>query len=105
MATDLRVQNYIDENGTIGDNIKSVTGNVTLTAADTFVEANGTMTITLPAISGLNTGKMYYIKNIGTGVVTVDPNASETIDDETTQTLYQDSCMVIINTGTEWRIV
>jgi hypothetical protein len=71
-----------------------------------FVECNGTFTVTLPAVADVATGKTYYIKNIGTGAVTVDGNGSETIDDATTQVInFQHDCMNIMNNGTEWRII
>lgn len=59
------------------------------TATDDVIVCNKAtaMTITLPAATG--GGKVYWIKSIGAGAVTVDPNASETIDGETTQTIGQ----------------
>ena len=62
------------------------------------------MTVNLPAATG--SGRHYYIKNVGAGVVTIDPNASETIDGETTQALQQWESMEIIDyTLGGWAII
>lgn len=71
------------------------TANYLATATDDVIVCNKAtaMTITLPAATG--SGKVYWIKSIGAGAVTVDPNASETIDGELTQTVKQWECICI----------
>jgi len=76
----------------------------TLNADDELVLASGTITITLPPATN-TTGKVYYIKNTDTGVVTIDGDGSETIDGETTQTVNQYECTTIVSDGTEWHII
>lgn len=78
--------------GTVGAfSLHTITKTASYTAAatDDVIIANKAtaMTITLPAATG--GGKVYWIKSIGAGAVTVDANASETIDGETTQTIGQ----------------
>lgn len=80
----------------------SITEAKTLTANDELVLANGTFTLTLPTAAS-SPGKVYHIKNIGTGVITVE--GSETIDDETSMILSQYDCMDIASDGTEWWII
>jgi len=63
------------------------------------------ITITLPA-SALHKHRVYTIKNIGTGKVTIDANGSETIDGETTIELtLQYSYVTIVCDGDEWFII
>lgn len=64
-----------------------VTTTATIAATDSRIEANGgatSYTITLPAVADVPTGKEYNVKQMGTGVVTLDGNASETVDGATT---------------------
>ncbi len=69
-----------------------------------FVVANGTFTVNLPA-SASNSGKSIDVKNIGTGAITVDGNASETIDGATTFVLVtQYQSVTLISDGTNWYI-
>ena len=51
------------------------------------------MTITLPAATG--SGHIYNIANVGAGDVTIDANASETINGATTQTVIQYAAMTV----------
>ncbi len=78
----------------------------TITNNDYFIDCTtGTFTVTLPASSG-RTGRIFVIKNSGTGSITVDGNASETIDGALTQTLStQWSRIQIISDGTNWKII
>jgi hypothetical protein len=84
--------------------VTTQTTTYTATSTDTVILCNGTFTVTLPAAAS-SIGKIYVIKNIGTGIITVDGSASETIDDETTQILHSYSCMDIVCDGTEWWII
>lgn len=66
------------------------TSNTILAAGDngTLIDiTSGTFTQTLTAAATLGSGWFCYIRNSGTGVVTLDPNASETIGGATTATL------------------
>lgn len=101
MKRDFRVENWIKEHG-ISIPVNSVTGATTLTATDSLVVCDGTFTITLPAVADVNTGKIYYIKNIGTGLITLDGDGTETIDDDTTQPIASYESMEVISDGSEW---
>ncbi len=68
---------------------------------------SGAFSVNLPAAAG-NGGKIYYIKKIDSTVnnVTVDPNGSETIDDETTKIIInQYTTMMIVSDNNEWWIL
>ena len=65
---------------------------------------NETFTISLPAVVD---GKTYYIKNVGTGVITVDANSvgSTTIDGVNTKTLAQyDTLRIVSDASVYWII-
>lgn len=65
-----------------------ITSSYTATADDKIIVCNSSsaLTVYLPSAT---TKQAYFIKNIGTGAVTVDGAGSETIDGSTTQILYQ----------------
>lgn len=73
------------------------TANYTATVADDTIECNGTFTVTLPALNGI-AGTIVYVTNVGTGVITVDGNGTETIMGTTTRSLSAgDSLSLIAN--------
>ena len=83
----------------------TATGNVTLAADDYGVTYNsGSFTVTLPSAVGIS-GRSYVIKNLGTGLITVDPDGSETIDGNLTMILQNGDGMHITSDGSEWVIV
>lgn len=86
------------------------TADYTATASDYTMAvtcSSANITITLPAASGA-TGRIYNIKKMDATAYTVivDGNASETIDDLTTQTLLaQYDSIQIQSTGANWIII
>ena len=73
--------------------------------AHVTVLMNGTYTVNFYTAVG-NTGRTITVKNIGTGAVTLDPYASETLDGNTTVVLaakYQ--AVTAISDGTNWHII
>lgn len=96
--------------GSFGAAIATVTTNTTLTASHYTVLADatsGNITITLPAVSG-TTRRIYVVKKIDSSAntVTIDGNASETIDGATTQVIgTQWQSYTIQSNGTAWYIV
>ena len=76
----------------------------TLTATDVVCLCTGTFTVTLPTAVGI-TGKTYYVKNVSSGVITLDGDGSETIDGETTQLLHQWDTAQVTSDGTNWVII
>jgi len=102
---------YLDIQGTLKSigTIKAIstkTGAYTTLGTDEVIlgdTSGGDFTITLIAAS--NTGQTYSIKNISTGTLTVDGNASEEIDGELTIDLIEDETITIISDGSNWFII
>jgi len=82
---------------------EAISGTDTLDFNNDVVTVNGTFTLTLPAGSG-NVGKTFYIKNIGTGTVTI-ATTGDTIDGAGTYTLSVQYEWVIVTFGTEWHVI
>lgn len=91
--------------------ITAKTANYTLTSSDDFVAVNGSggsFTLNLPAAAS-NTGKLFRIKRNDmtlANVVTIDGNASETIDGALTvplNTQYEE--YTIVSDGSNWEIL
>jgi len=66
---------------------------------------NQTFTVTLPT-SGVSAGSEIRIKNMGTGTITIDPQA-QTIDSVTTDYVLdvQFSAVTLVSTGSNWEII
>lgn len=75
--------------------------NTVLTLANHLcvINATGTFTQTISAVSGLPDGWGVFFRNSGTGVHTIDPNASETIDGATSITVNPGEGFWIFSTG------
>jgi hypothetical protein len=82
------------------------TSTYTATSADHTIDCtSGTFTVNLPTAVGIK-GRIYVIKNTGTGVITVDGNSTETIDGATTQTLsVQYQSITIQSDNANWIII
>lgn len=87
-------------------NLTQESGNYILTSSDYYVEfIAGDATVNLPAANGL-VGQEFVIKNSSTGIITLDPDGSETIDGELTVLLStQYDALTIVSNGTNWIIV
>jgi hypothetical protein len=96
--------------GAFGTSVTAVSGATTLDATHHVVtcDASGSaFAVTLPAANGI-AGRMYHIKKIDSSgnTVTVDANASETIDGDTTKVIAtQYDSMMIVCDGSNWHIV
>ena len=66
--------------------------------------ASGTINITLPTAVGNQ--NLYTIKNVGTGVITVDTTSSETIDGSLTAPIrVQYLSLTLVSDGANWNII
>ena len=79
--------------------------NYTLTENDGTIECTAnTFTLTLPTAVGI-AGRVYVIKNTGSGIVTIDADGTETIDDELTQSISKYESLFLQSNGTNWVII
>lgn len=78
----------------------------TATAAEHTIDCTtGTFTITLPTAVGI-TGRMYVVKNSGTGAITVGTTSSQTIDGSTTYSLgTQYKYVHLQSNGANWIVI
>lgn len=96
----------LDVYGSVSKRYRAITSTRTLDSTDYTVDATtGTFTVNLPTAAGIQ-GRIYVIKNSGTGVITIDASGSELIDGALTQTLsVQYTSYTIQSTGTGWIII
>lgn len=67
--------------------------------------ATSTFTQTLTAAATLGDGWHCHYRNDGTGVITLDPNSSETMDGSTTLLLYRGESCTIVCDGTNFKTI
>lgn len=75
-----------------------------LTDKDHTVDCTGTFTVILPTAVGI-TGRIYNIKNSGTGTITLDGNGSQTIDGSLTVSIGAGISITVQSTGSAWIII
>ena len=89
----------------------ALSGYAAKTAAYTTVQADkgnlidcttGTWTLSLHAVATAGNGYVLAARNSGTGVITIDPNATETIDGNLTITLNPGENCLLYCTGAAW---
>lgn len=86
--------------------ISNKTGAYTVVAGDLGTIINctsGTFTVSLTAAATLGSGFNCWVWNTGTDTITIDPNASETIDSRTTLVLRRGEGTQVICDGTNWQ--
>ena len=103
---------YVDENGVfrgsaiINRSVVYETTTYTVLSTDDMIVCNSTGSFPVNMIASTGNGKAYTIKNINTGIVTVTPDGSDTIDGETEQLLNQwDSVDLVDSLVGTWVII
>lgn len=89
-----------------GQRIVTKTGTYTTTLNDSVILCNGTFTVNLLASASayyLGRGRPLLLVNIGSGTVTADGNASETINGSLTVALGPGQSLFIFPDGTGWK--
>lgn len=85
------------------------TGSYVATSSDSviFCEPSGVMSITLPQISSMTSGKVYRIWTSGAFAVTINANASDTINGASSfvMSTANEAIEIISNGSTKWRIM
>jgi hypothetical protein len=111
LATPLK--NYIDAvnqeiddaiDGLFPAGITSASTNYTVQDSDNgkLINASNTITVTLPSASTAGVGFLVWVRNSGSGTVTVDGDGAETINGSATLTLHPGESIVITTTGSNW---
>ena len=109
---------YVKESGTGNTGWRAMPGAVvttrtvatkaaayTTTASDDILLCSGTWTLTLVTAVG-NTGKVFDIKNTGTGIITIDANGTQTIDGSLTHDISaQYDSRTLVSDGANWHII
>lgn len=90
--------------GDFGGATQTISTSTALDAADQFnhIEASGTITITMPDITGVGAGHVNTIRNAGTGTVTVDGDGAETINGAASIYLAPGDSVLMISGTTSW---
>lgn len=70
-----------------------------------FLNAATSKTLTLIAGASRGAGRPYYVKNINSGVWTIDPNGAETIDGAANIEIAERDTARIYWTGTAWETI
>lgn len=87
-----------------GQGVDAKTGAYTVVAGDRgkTLNCSGTWSLALTAAATLGNGFMISVVNTGSGVITIDPNAGETIDGASTITLGAGLSAILVCTGSAW---
>lgn len=90
--------------GVIGNAVEAKTAAYTVVAADRgkLITCDGTWTLALTAAATLGAGFTFAMKNIGTGVITIDPDGSETIDGTGTLRIEKEDEAIIVCDGAKF---
>lgn len=90
---------------TFGGDISAISTDYTVVASDQgkMLACTGTHTISLPAAATIGKPFCVVIKNIGTGVITIDPNGAELVDGVATRALAAGAWAVVMTDGSAWR--
>lgn len=67
-----------------------------------FINCSGTWTLSLDPAASIGSGWHCYVKNNGTGDITIDPDSTETIDGLTSFVMYPGESRLILCNGTEF---
>ena len=99
----------LDVQTSMGYSIRTIDAGTTLGGNDNVVLCdNGTpgdYTVTLPAAVPDNQGRVYYIKNIGNNVITIDGNTTNIEGAATYELSTINHVVQIISDGTSWHIM
>lgn len=95
----------VPQGGQGAANVTAITNTYAILTTDLAVNAtSGTFTATLPTAVGL-TGRVFQIKNSGTGTVTVATTSSQTIDGAATVDLAQYENLTVQSNNANWIIL
>ena len=104
MLDDAGAKNLLSTIGSLGHGTKTKTAAYTVVEADrgNLIALDGTFTLSLTAAATLDTF-VFVASNVGTGVITIDPDGTETIDGVATITLHPGESTAITGDASMWR--
>lgn len=87
--------------------ITALSANYTVVAADRgkLFDCTGTFTLSLTAAATLGAGFTFGVRNSGTGVITLDPNAAELVDGAATITYAASESSLVACNAAAWKTV
>lgn len=86
-------------------NVVTTAVNYSLTATNNVLLCTSTLDVTLPDPTGLE-GKVFYIKNVGTGNITINSSGGASIDGDTNVRITKTYVsLTIITDGSNWYII
>jgi hypothetical protein len=88
-----------------GSSVQDISSNTSVTTAqqNSVLICTGSPTLSLLAAANAEEGFVFTVKNNGTGTVTIDPNAAETIDGAATKDVAAGYTVLVVCDGTNWR--
>lgn len=91
----------------VASSVLSKSSAYTVIGADklAFIKCTSTFTLSLTAAATLGSGWFCFVRNDGTGVITIDPNAAELIDGFATKTLGPRETAMIFCDGTGFKTI
>jgi hypothetical protein len=105
MANEFIVRKGIKSLGGITFPATGIAENYSVGINDYLIDVTGnTITVILPTAVGVE-GKIYVIKNSGSGIVTVETTSLQTIDGATSKSLKNNDSIEVISDGSNWVIV
>ena len=87
--------------------VESFTATGTIDEDTNIVLADGTFILFLPTLAD-GEDRVYDVKNVGTGIITLKPNSAEAtveIEGELSQPMYPGDCFTVTSDGTDWWVI
>lgn len=79
-------------------------GTANILTSQCVVNCNGTFTVTLPTAVGVS-GRFYFIKNSGAGVITMAGTGGQTFDGAASPTVAAGASLTVCSDGANWLIL
>lgn len=90
----------------LGAGVATRSADYTVLAADRgrVIDCTGTLTLSLTSAAALGAGFAIAVANSGTGMITIDPAASETVGDTETYVIGPAESALLVSTSARWLV-